>query len=124
LRESVERERWRSKLDSGRKLEGPLLGSWSQGSDCSPDPDRAVHTGIRVPQVDPIEDIEDVGPKTQIGALGDGNGLGDRNVALKKAGPSERIAANISDLSCTGTLPGTDRCSWNWLAVGINATKS
>src|SRR5260370_30293255 len=93
-----------SKLDPDRKLEGLLLGSWSQGTDYAP-AGFTVHTGVRVPQVDLIEDIEDVGPKTQIGALGHGNGLGDRNVALKKAGPSEGIAANVSNLACTCTLP-------------------
>ena len=99
-----------------------MLGSWNQGRDYAPAV--AVHTGVRVPQVDPIEDIKDVGPKTQIGALGHGNGLGYRNIALEKAGPSKGITANISDLACTGALPGTHRWSLNRLAIGINATKS
>ena len=76
-------------------------------------PVRTVHTSVRVSQVDLIEDIEDIGPKTKIGALGQGNGLGDRNVALEEAGPSEGITAHASDLSCAGTLPGTDRLSQN-----------
>jgi hypothetical protein len=43
---------------------------------------------------------------------------------LEKDGPSEGIAANISDLSCAWALPGTDRLSNDRLAIGTDATKS
>jgi hypothetical protein len=73
-------------------------------------------------QIDLVERVNSVSSERKQNAP-DTDHLSQADVALEKAGPSEGIAANVSDLSCTWALPGTNRWSRNWLAIGINATK-